>query len=374
MTASPAAHDQTTSGRRRWRIAADVAAIFTALGLLFSTQIYLDALYARRSVTPAQAITLALAGWYGWAVLSPVVVWLARRLPLTRPFRVSHVAVHGVASVVFTFGKMAATGALLGAAGFGPQHVMSTVNIPLNLVVYWAIVGSVWALDLSRQQRAAWLRASQLEASLVTARLDALALQLQPHFLFNTLNSIAELMHENVESAEHMVARLSALLRASLEAPAGHEVPLDQELAFLDEYLSIERVRFEERLRVQMYIDPAARASLVPRLLLQPIVENAVRHAVAPRRNGGTITIEASVDSDRLTMSVSDDGPGLRRVDAASAGAGIGLANVRARLHALYGDAQRLEVGERESGGVVVRIDLTFRTAAEMKRDPRSAA
>jgi signal transduction histidine kinase len=348
-----------------WRSAAAVLVVFTALALLFSTQIYLDSLYTQARISAAQALTLALAGWYGWAVLVPAVFWLARRAPLAGPLRARSLVVHLVGSLALTFGKLAATGALLGAAGFGPREVTSTIDIPLNYVTYWAIAGAVWVMDLRRHERAERLRASELEASLATARLDALALQLQPHFLFNTLNSIAELMHENVEAAERMVGRLGTLLRASLEAPVGHEVPLDQELAFLDEYLSIEHVRFDERLRVRFAVTPEARTCLVPRLLLQPIVENAVRHAVAPRRDGGVIAIEAARHGDRLTIRIADDGPGLSRQAAMRPSAGgIGLANVRARLQALYGAAQTFELIEHEARGVDVRIELPFRTVA----------
>jgi len=346
----------------RWRVVATVLIVFTALGLLFSTQTYLDSLYSRTRLSAVQSLTLALAGWYGWAVLLPVVFWVARRFPLTRPLRARHVSVHLLASLALTFGKLAATGALLGAAGFAPRQVTSTINIPLNYVTYWAIAGAVWVANLRRYER---LRASQLEASLATARLDALALQLQPHFLFNTLNSIAELMHENVEAAERMVDRLSTLLRASLDAPIGHEVPLERELAFLDEYLSIERVRLEQRLRVQLNVTPDARTCLVPRLLLQPIVENAVRHAVAPRREGGTIAIEGARRGDRLVLHVADDGPGLNHPPARPESTdGIGLTNVRARLQALYGEAQALEIRAHDAGGVDVRIELPFRVAA----------
>jgi signal transduction histidine kinase len=348
-----------------WHAAALVLAIFTGLGLLFSTQTYLDSFYTRGAVSLRQAIVLALAGWYGWAVLSPVLVWLARRFPLARPHRTRDAAVHLVASLVLTFGKLGATGMLLGAAGFGPRHVTSTIHIPLNYVTYWAIVGVVWSVDLMRQQRAARLRAAELEASLATARLDALTLQLQPHFLFNTLNSVAELMHENVDAAERMVGRLSRLLRASLDGPAGHEVALDQELAFLEEYLGIERIRFEDRLRVDMRIDPAARQGLVPRLLLQPLVENAVRHAVAPRAAGGTIAIDAARRGDRLALRIADDGPPRTgAATALTAATGVGLGNTKARLSTLYDGDHTFEIRERPAGGVEVRIELPFRGAA----------
>jgi two-component system, LytTR family, sensor kinase len=347
----------------RWRTAALVVAACTTLGLLFSTQIYLDAAYSRSAISATQALTLALAGWYGWALFFPAVYWLARRFPLARPVRAGHVAIHILASLVLTFGKLAATGAVLAAVGFAPRQVTSTINIPLNYVTYWAMAGAVWALALRRRERAERLRAARLEASLAGARLDALALQLQPHFLFNTLNSIAELMHEDTAAAERVVGRLSALLRATLDAPIGHEVPLDRELALLDAYLSIERVRFEERLRVRIVTAADTGACLVPRFLLQPIVENAVRHAVSPRREGGAITIEAERRDDRLLLTVADDGPGLNGASASgrATGGGIGLANVRARLETLYGDQQAFAIVNNDTGGVDVRIHLPFR-------------
>jgi hypothetical protein len=358
-----------SAARHASRAAALVLAIFTGLGLLFSTQIYLDSFYTRGAVSLGQAIVLALAGWYGWAVLSPVIVWLARRFPLVRPHRMRDAAVHVAASLVLTFGKLAATGALLGAAGFGPRHVTSTIHIPLNYVTYWVIVGVVWTVDLMRQQRAERLRASELEASLATSRLDVLTLQLQPHFLFNTLNSVAELMHENVDAAERMVGRPSRLLRASLDGPAVHEIALDQELAFLDEYLNIERIRFEERLRVDMRVDPAARSGLVPRWLLQPLVENAVRHAVAPRAAGGTIAIDAARRGDRLALRIADDGPARTGASTSlDTATGIGLGNTRARLTALYDGDHTFEIREQPEGGVEVRIELPFRAAVAGSR------
>jgi two-component system, LytTR family, sensor kinase len=352
----------------RWRGPLAVVAIFSALGLLFSTQIYLDSFYTRANITARQALTLALAGWYGWMVLAPLVFWLARRFSL---------AVHVVASFVLTFGKLFMTSTLLGMAGFGPRMVTSTINIPLNYVTYWTMVGTIWALDSHRQRRAERLRASQLEASLATARLDALTLQLQPHFLFNTLNSIAELMHENVTAAERMVGELSTLLRASLDGSHSHEVPLERELAFLEQYLNIERVRFDERLRVKIDASPNARDALVPRLLLQPLVENAVRHAVTPRAAGGTIVIEAAKAEDRLTIRVKDDGPasasasGIHGANSANGvnGVGIGLTNTRARLEALYGDRQTFEIRLHEAGGAEVTITLPFRAAANESAD-----
>jgi len=343
--------------------------VFTALGLLFSTQIYLDSLYARAPVKAAQALSLALAGWYGWVLFLPAVIWVARRVRLARPLRAGPLAIHLIASLFFTFAKLAATSALLGRAGFGPREVTSTINIPLNYITYWIIVAAAWTLDLRRQQQAERVRLSALEASLATARLDALALQLQPHFLFNTLNSIAELMHENVDAAEQMVARLSTLLRTSLDSSLGHEVSLERELSFLDQYVGIERVRFEERLRVDLRIGDGARAALVPRLLLQPLVENAVRHAVAPRRDGGRITIEAERQGPRLTIRIGDDGPGLgRSQELPSANGGIGLANARARLSALYGDDQTLRLQAGTEGGLSVIIDLPFRAASAAGR------
>jgi LytS/YehU family sensor histidine kinase len=184
-------------------------------------------------------------------------------------------------------------------------------------------------------------------------------MQLQPHFLFNTLHSISALMHRDVEAADRMLTRLSDLLRLTLESASTPEVPLSRELDFLDAYLEIQQTRFEERLEVVRDIDPLALDALVPNLLLQPLVENAIRHGVANRTTGGRVEISARRENGRLTLSVRDDGPGL----SPNAGQGVGLSNTRARLEHLYGEAQSLALANDPAGGVRVTVVAPYRSA-----------
>jgi LytS/YehU family sensor histidine kinase len=198
-----------------------------------------------------------------------------------------------------------------------------------------------------------------LEASRNQAKLDALRLQLHPHFLFNTLNAISTLVHRDPEAADNLIGDLSELLRVSLQT-AEHEVPLARELVLLDHYLAIEQARLGERLVVRREIDPAALRGRVPTLILQPLAENAVRHGIEPRLGRGVLTLEARRVGDRLALAIMDDGVGLR-AGASRAGEGVGLRNGTERLRTLHGDAARLEVREAPGGGVRVEIELPYR-------------
>jgi two-component system, LytTR family, sensor kinase len=319
------------------RIAA-VVAIWTAVALLFAVQLSNDARYSGHPIGKAQALALALTGWYGWAILSPLVIFLARRLrPSSRG-----VAVHIAVSIVLTIVKIALTTELLRAAGMSQRAVSLLVNLPVNLAAYWAVAGATWAID-------AQVRSSRLEASLSSARLELLRSQIHPHFLFNTLHAVSELMHEDVEAADRMTTRLAELLRASLDTAGRQQVPLRDELAILDRYISIERARLGHRLRFTTDVDPHTLDALVPSFLLQPLVENAIRHAVAPRREGGTVSVSVARG---LIIEVRDDGPGFPEAPST----GVGLTNVRERLQQLYGDRARLTIND--TPGAVVRIEL----------------
>jgi hypothetical protein len=314
---------------------------WTIVALLFGGQLAVDTAYSGHRIAAPQAIALGLTGWYAWALLSPLVIWLARR------FR--NLGAHAAISVVATVVKIALTSEVLRAFGVPQRSISLLVNIPMNVAAYFAIVGVTWFLD-------ARVRASRLEASLAEARLELLRNQIHPHFLFNTLHAISELMHEDVDAADRMLTRLAELLRASLESSGQAQVALRDELGTLERYVDIERVRLGERLRYQSTVDPQALDRLVPNFLLQPLVENSIRHAIVNRREGGSIDVRASVDGAKLVIRIDDDGPGLgvHHVER------VGLGNVRARLEQMYGNAARFEIasGPGTPAGAHIRIEI----------------
>ncbi|HEU4641849.1 MAG TPA: histidine kinase [Gemmatimonadaceae bacterium] len=198
----------------------------------------------------------------------------------------------------------------------------------------------------------------QLEARLVRAQLERLKLQLHPHFLFNTLNTITALLATDTRAAERVITGLSELLRVSLHSAGEQEVPLERELELLRRYVEIQEVRFPDRLRVELFIDPEARRALVPNLILQPLVENAIRHGIAPRAAGGRVEVSARREGDRLLLRVLDDGVGS---GTTAPNEGVGLGNTRERLRHLYGDAHEFAAGDAGAGGFDVRIAIPFR-------------
>ncbi|HEY3056518.1 MAG TPA: histidine kinase [Thermoanaerobaculia bacterium] len=324
-----------------------VLAGWTILALLFAAQLRVDASYTGRNITGSQALVLSLAGWYGWALLSPLVIWLARRLGT----RKRAIALHVVIALLLTFVKVVITTEILRRAGFSPRSTFSIANLPLNLLTYAAIVAATHGIAIYRRE-------TEARALLTEARLDLLKGQLEPHFLFNTLHSIAELMHHDVEAADRMLTRLSELLRATLEAGGRQEIRLADELALVERYLDIERIRLGERLKTGIDVEPRALDALVPIFVLQPIVENAVRHAVASRTAGGIIVMKIRAADGELRLDVDDDGPGF----APETIERVGLTNTRARLDHLYGRISRLEIGRASLGGASIHVVLPFRT------------
>jgi LytS/YehU family sensor histidine kinase len=206
-------------------------------------------------------------------------------------------------------------------------------------------------------------RAARLETRLAEARLETLTAQLQPHFLFNTLHAISTLMHRDVEAADTMLARLGDLLRRTLDGRDRPEVPLAEELQLLDAYLDIARVRFEDRLTLDVRIATETKGALVPRFVLQPLVENALQHGIGSRQGWGRVTIQARRDGERLQLSVSDDGPGAALQGNGFPREGIGLTNTRQRLRERYGANHSLQLTNGEDGGFLVAVDIPFRTA-----------
>ena len=340
-------------------------AFWTLIGLSFASQFYLSSAKAGLPVSWGQAVSWALGDWYVWALLSMPIVQLARRFRFDAPAWWRNVGIHLAASLVCSLVYVVLR-ALLGqlqsrwvgapvtfAEAFDPLVVKT---FQFNLLIYWVVVSVSHAFSYYRQFQERALRAAELEKRLTEARLQALQMQLNPHFLFNTLNAISSLMHQDVKAADRMLARLADLLRYALESTHAHEVPLRKELAFLDRYLDIERSRFGARLRVEKEVSPEALNVLVPNLMLQPLVENAIKHGIERKTRDGLITLRARAVQGRLMVEVRDNGPGLGPEGLRREG--IGLSNTRARLQQLYGAAHRFELKTAEEGGLVVSIEL----------------
>ena len=235
--------------------------------------------------------------------------------------------------------------------------------------VYFAIVGATHALDYYRRFRERELHAAQLEGQLAQTQLQMLKMQLHPHFLFNTLNAISALMHRDLDLADRMIARLGDLLRMTLQNSGTQEVGFRHELEFIRAYLEIEQARLGPRLKVSMKCEPEVMDAAVPNLVWQPVVENAIRHGIAPRPEGGRLWMRAQRIGNRLHMEVSDDGPGLPDGPAGVLGKGIGLSNTRARLEQLYGGDHHFELSNRPGGGLCVTLTIPFRVVPPDEAD-----
>lgn len=264
----------------------------------------------------------------------------------------------------------------LGSYDYGPMPTRFAMELPYDVLAFVIMTAVVVVSDHLRAARERELRAARLESSLARAELRSLRLQLQPHFLFNALNTISATMYEDPAAADEMIDRLAELLRASLRTAGAHgadgeeppeEVPLDAELEVLDAYLALMKARFRERLEVVLAVDPAAREALVPPLLLQPLVENAVRHGGAERTGRGRIEIRAGRTGDALELTVEDDGPGApAAAGEPTTSTGLGLSATAERLQILYGADHRFDAGNVPGGGFRVAIRLPFRTAADV--------
>jgi signal transduction histidine kinase len=349
---------------RRWARWILIFGVWTLLGALSAIRILMSYAYSGYAVTWWRALVIALADWYAWALLAPAIGWLARRFAIERRSWLRSLLMHLPASLFFSILKIVIESRLL--QWFDPEPARSyPVQFPSTLFTYYAILGAIYAFDYYRKYRAHELKASQLEAQLAQAQWQALKMQLQPHFLFNTLHAISSLMRRDVEAAERMITRLSDLLRLTLENAGAQETPLRQELEFLERYLEIEQTRFRDRLQVKMEIEPETLDARVPNLILQPLVENAVRHGIAPRAAPGLIEISARRNENRLKLQVSDNGAGMPADKREQVKEGVGLANTRARLEQLYGADYRFELNNQDEGGLVVSLTIPFRAAPE---------
>jgi two-component system, LytTR family, sensor kinase len=345
---------------RRWTRWILIFGVWTLLGALSTVRVVLGYAYSGAAVSWQRAAVLAFADWYTWALLTPTIAWLARRFSIERRSWLRSLLMHLPASLFFSILKIVIESRLLQWFDPAPAQLYS-VQFPSTLFTYYAILGAIYAFDYYGKYRAHELKASQLQAQLAQAQLQALKLQLHPHFLFNTLHAISSLMRRDIEAAERMITRLSDLLRLTLENVGAQETSLRQELEFLERYLEIEQTRFRDRLHVKMEIEPEALDARVPNLILQPLVENAVRHGIAPHAAPGLIEISARLKENKLELQVSDNGAGLPDARRAQIKEGVGLANTRARLDQLYGADYFFDLSNRDKGGLVVNLTIPFR-------------
>ncbi len=309
------------------------------------------------------------AGWVLWAFLIPPLAWGVRRFTVERYGLLRVGALHVATCTAFVFlqeGCLALLSRVMGPYGMRKLSlgaaVMSSVSMSafLDTLVYVMSVGVLLAVDLRRKLRAQELAGARLQAELARAELDALRVQLHPHFLFNTLNAISMLVRKGEgETAVRMIAGLSDLLRLALATAGQQEVPLRQELDFLERYLCLQQIRFPDRLRFEMRVDPDTLEARVPSLVLQPLAENAVRHGIAPSIAGGSVEVAAVREGEQLVLRVRDTGVGLS--PGSESPGGVGLRNVRARLQHLYPGQHRFRVANRVEGGVESLLAIPFR-------------
>ncbi|HJR07491.1 MAG TPA: histidine kinase [Pyrinomonadaceae bacterium] len=362
--------------------------VWTLIGLTFACLSFFGtlAISGPSHVNLVGLFVWNLLAFYLWALLTPLIALLARRYRLDRQHWPRSLVVHLPASLLFPALHLCLYLPLFSLAGGMLTKEYPTflalfryhlfANLPVAVSIYWLVLIAINALDYYHSFRIAEVKASELRAQLAQAQLRALKMQLHPHFLFNTLNSISALLHRDTEAADQMVARLGDFLRLTLENSGDQEVTLEQEIEFLRCYLEIETVRFHDRLSVETDIEPQTLQARVPNLILQPLVENAIRHGISRQSAPGRLAIRAARRGERLFVQVEDNGPGLALISEGGSthtsahtatrtpSGGVGLANTRARLEHLYGADQRLELTRATPRGMIVTLEIPFQVEA----------
>jgi two-component system LytT family sensor kinase len=359
--------------QRNRRLLMEAAIIFAAwavFGLLLANQSYIQSVIGGRPMPVIVALRFGLLEATLWAFTTVVIFSLARRFPIERGRVLQGIVLHLVAAITIASAR---TGVMIVLAWYLPWVRARDFNMQFwgsssqNFLFYTLLLGIAHLVLYYRRFREREKAAERLARGLTEARLQALKMQLQPHFLFNTLNAISALIPAEAQPARRMVARLGDLLRTTLEHEDTQEVTLREELAFLEPYLEIEQARLEDRLTVVLNIAPEALDARVPHLLLQPLVENAIRHGIASRIEPGRVEISAARGSDGrfLQLEIRDDGRGFdRNQDRDNEGRtrrGVGLTNIRSRLEQLYGTDHRFKLENRADGGVLVQIGIPYR-------------
>jgi two-component system, LytTR family, sensor kinase len=358
-----------------------IFAFWTFLATLSAVNRLLDPRgFGFRPMSPAGPITLAFIEAWAWAAVTPFILWLSSWSSASKRsmwaqsmwVRVPLLLLLGIGIAILVYTLLDAARFVVfdppvtgrrgrgGGSAFAPLRELGRFRFLNQLLVYLAVLAAGFAREFFLRDQRRQRQAAHLQAQLAEARLDALRMQINPHFLFNTLHAVSALVERDPGGVRRMIARLSELLRHTIESHATDEVPLRDELAFLRRYIEIMEIRFQGRLRVDRNIADDTQDALVPNLILQPIVENALEHGVNRAAGEGQIEIAARRDGDRLVLTVRDNGPGLDVQNAT----GVGLANTRARLEQLYGDRASLELKDAEGGGVLAQITLPYREHA----------
>ena len=354
-----------------------IAAVWTIPAILSTVETVMFARLAGHPIAMWRAFVGEAPQWFGWAALTPAIIALGERYPLRRPIGARSVFVHGGASLVAGLLLAIADAVVNAWVRPSPAGLIATTRnwflggLPATTLVYFAIVVASYAWRDSARLRRREREAAALEAQLRDAQLSALRMQLQPHFLFNSLNAVMALVRDHdTDRAIRALALLSDVLRATVNAGDAHETTLGSEIDFVTRYLGIEQVRFGDRLRVVIDVPPELETARVPVFILQPFVENALKHGVLRAREGNEIAISARVHDSSLVLEVRDDGRGL--TSSAGSTSGVGIANARRRLERMYGTTSGLTVRDAPMGtGVEVRITIPL-TRAPVQTTPET--
>ncbi len=336
--------------------------------------VYFGMMAMGRPLSFSDALVAGLQDWYPWVCLTPIIFALGRRFRLERGGWVRSALVHlacGSMVALLDLAVVTAINQYFGptASFIGPfREVYPRIVLRFfhfAFIIYWVIVAAAHAIDYYRSSRDRELEALRLQSELTQAQLAALRMQLQPHFLFNTLHTIASLVRDGRrEAATATIARLGELFRQTLASEQRHEVPLREELGFIQAYLDIEQTRFSDRLTVHFEVDPGTLDARLPTMALQPLVENAIRHGIARDPAAGRIDVRARARNGSLRVEVRNDGPPLASGGGA-AGRGLGLSNTRSRLSRLYGADYRLELLPAPAGGALAILEVPWHAERE---------
>ena len=353
--------------RRTPPVWAFVSAAWIGPAILAAFQAYVQGRLGNWQPATWQSLVWEGGDWLLYAFLTPAVFWVARRFPLVRGRIAPRIPVHLIAAILLC-AAWAGVGVLLRSAILPDAEPPSLkgaigwffISLPFGVAVYFAVLGVQHATAYFLEARERETQAARLSAQLAEARLGALRMQMQPHFLFNSLNAISVVVRDrDTATALRILEQLSEMLRRVMRSDRPREVTLADELDFVRQFLGIEQMRFSDRLQPVFDIDPALLSALVPEFLLQPLVENALRHGLAKRVTATLLRIEARREGDELVLRVVDDGPGPDGT-AAEPGEGVGLGNTRERLATLYGERARLELVRTSEGGAAATVRLPY--------------